>query len=77
VNPGEKQWRRLGIARKKKGQCSWGKRRFGRVCSSTSFAEEKEKKRERDGHGCAQDGGRRALGSTVARAREDTGEGQG
>jgi hypothetical protein len=56
------------------------KGKFGRVCSLTRFAEEKKTNRGRDGHGCAPDGGRRgggrqALGSTVARVGEDTGEG--
>jgi hypothetical protein len=42
--------------------------------------QKRKKNRGKDGHGCTQDGGRRgggrqALGSTVARAREDTGEG--
>jgi hypothetical protein len=56
------------------------KGKFGQVCSLTGFPEEKKKNRGRDGHGCAPDGGRRggdrqALGSTVARAGADTGEG--
>jgi hypothetical protein len=46
-NPGEEQRRRLGVARRKKGQCSWRERECGRVCSSTWFAEEKEKEREK------------------------------
>jgi hypothetical protein len=61
-NPGEEQRRQLGVARRKKGQCSWRERKCGRVCSSTWFAEEKEKERERDGHDCAQDGGQRGGG---------------
>jgi hypothetical protein len=76
-NSGEEQRRRLGVARRKKGQSSWRERGFDRVCSSAWFAEEREKKRERGGHGCAQDGGRqsggrRVLGEAVARARQDS-----
>jgi hypothetical protein len=70
----------LMVAGKGIRQCDLKKGELGRVCSSTGFTEEREKSRGRDGHGCIQDGGRRgggrrALGSAVAHAREDTGEG--
>jgi hypothetical protein len=61
----------------RKSKVAGGRGGFDRVCSSAWFAEEREKKRERGGHSCAQDGGRRggdrrALRKTVARARQDS-----
>jgi hypothetical protein len=63
---------RRSNAVRRRGEC-------GRVCSGIGFTEEREKSREREGHGYALDSGGEVaagehFGSSVARVREVTGE---
>jgi hypothetical protein len=61
-------------------QCSEGERKCGRVGDCVCLQERRKKEVGRSGHGYVQNSGGEVatgerFGSTVARARDDTGEG--